>query len=570
MKKWLHFVGLLVVLLAAFGIVSAQESGNVLVWNSGEGDVPSLDPSRATDVNSIQYIQELFPGLTRLNEVTLDVEPGMATWTVSEDGLTYTFSIIPEVPWVYYDPATGGVAASVDEAGNPRYVTAADFKYGMLRSMDPRIGEYYGTAVLAPWIAGGSDYTAALDGLAEDAPEADVTAAVEAAAVNVQITVVDEYTLQIVTPRPAGFVPNILGMWMATAQPSWAIEANGDLWTEPEFIESYGPFAMSEWLHGESLTIVKNTLWAGTEQIPVPSLDAVTGVMLEGSAALANYEAGTIDWVGVPAADIDRVRNDPVLGQEFRITPGSCTSYLAFNTTLAPVNDVRVRRAIAQAIRRQEVIDGILKDGRLPAYFFSRPDLAAAPRQEDYPDYTLDEDQAAAAEAVAALKAEGVLSAMTYLTTTSETSSLLAQAWQQQWLEVGLDMIEIQQQEFAVLLDTIGTVDTNPAIHSIGWCLDYPDANNFLYDVLHSSGADNWGFGFRNAEFDALVEQAQVESDQEVRRELYAQAENILVNQEVVLIPLWYTVNRELTKSYVERPYGLTSTPYFEFWSVSK
>jgi len=179
MKKWLHFVGLLVVLLAAFGIVSAQESGNVLVWNSGEGDVPSLDPSRATDVNSIQYIQELFPGLTRLNEVTLDVEPGMATWTVSEDGLTYTFSIIPEVPWVYYDPATGGVAASVDEAGNPRYVTAADFKYGMLRSMDPRIGEYYGTAVLAPWIAGGSDYTAALDGLAEDAPEADVTAAVK-------------------------------------------------------------------------------------------------------------------------------------------------------------------------------------------------------------------------------------------------------------------------------------------------------------------------------------------------------------------------------------------------------
>jgi oligopeptide transport system substrate-binding protein len=569
MNKWLRFVGLLAVLMAVFGIVGAQDSTNVLVWNSGEGDIAFLDPSRATDVNSIQYIQEMWPGLTRLNEITLDVEPGMATWTVSDDGLVYTFSIIPDVPWVYYDPAQG-IVASTDEAGNPRYVTAADFKYGMLRSMDPRIGEYYGTVVLAPWIVGGTELTAALDGVAEDASEEDVAALVEAAAANVAINVVDDYTLEITLAKPAGFVANIFGMWMATAQPSWVIEANGDLWTEPEFVESYGPFALSEWLHGESLTIVKNTLWAGTEQIPAPQLDAVTGVMLEGSAALANYEAGLIDWVGVPAADIDRVRNDAVLGQEFRITPGSCTTYLAFNSTLAPTNDVRVRQAIAQGLNRQEIIDGIYKDGRLPAYFFARPDLAAAARQEDYPDYILPEDPVAAAALVEELKAEGVLSEMTYLTTTSETSALIAQAFQQQWLNIGLDMIQIQQQEFSVLLDTVGTVETNPALHLIGWCLDYPDANNFLYDVLHSSGYDVWGFGFRNEEFDSLVEQAQAETDQEVRRELYARAEQILVQEEIALVPLFYSVNRELTKSYVERPYGITSTPYFEFWSVNK
>jgi oligopeptide transport system substrate-binding protein len=201
-----------------------------------------------------------------------------------------------------------------------------------------------------------------------------------------------------------------------------------------------------------------------------------------------------------------------------------------------------------------------------------RPDLVAAPNQNDYPNSVLGFDPERAAALVEEVKAEGVeIPEMTLLITSgSATGPLIAEAMQQMWAAIGIDSVVIQEQEFAVFLDTTGSAETNPAMHILSWCLDYPDANNFLYDVFHSSTADNWGFGWTNAEFDSLIEQAQVELDTAVRTDLYAQAENILINQDAVIAPLWYTVGVTLTKPYVERPQGRLSTTYFEFWQVNR
>lgn len=571
MRKFARLIVILALLLSAIGLVNAQDPV-VLYVNWGEGDVPSLDPSYATDASSIQILVEIFPGLTRINEMTLEVEPSMASsWEVSEDGMTLTFSIVPNVPWVSYNLETGETTAVTDEAGNPRYVTAADFKYGMLRSMDPRIGEYYG-GVMSGWIVGGSELYGALDGLAEDASDEEVAAAVDAAAANVAINVVDDYTLAITAPRPAAFLANIYGMWMASAQPSWLIDEYGDTWTEADVIQTYGPFVLSEWLHGEQLNLAKNPLWVATATIPVPQVDEVNGVMIDADAGLANYEAGSLDWVGVPRAQIDRVRTDPVLGAEMVVGADSCTSYIGFNTTLAPTADVRIRQAVGLAVDRQAIIDAVYKDGRLPAFFFSRPDLVGAPSQDEYADFTLGYDPERAAALVAEVVAEGGdLPEMTLLITSgSSTGPLIAEAMQQMWAAVGLTNIVIQEQEFAVFLDTTGNPETNTAMHILGWCLDYPDANNFLFDVLHSSNAGSWGFGWTNETFDSLIEQAQVELDTAVRRDLYAQAEQIVVQQDAVLVPLWYTVSVTLTKPYVERPQGRLTTTYFEFWQVNR
>jgi len=564
-------VTIVALFLAAIGIVSAQDPV-VLNLNWGEGDVPFLDPSHSTDASSIQIITEIFPGLTRINELTLEVEPSMASsWDISEDGMTYTFHIIPEVAWVSYNLETGEVTAATDDAGNTRYVTANDFKYGMLRSMDPRVGEYYG-GILSGWIQGGTELYSALDGMAEDAPEADVTAAVDAAVANVQINVVDDYTLEITSPKPAAFVSNIYGMWMSTAQPSWLVEEYGETWTEPDVIQTYGPFALAAWEHGAQLDLAKNPLWVGTETIPAPSIDLISGVMIDLDAGLANYEAGTLDNSGVPRAQVDRVRTDPVLGQEFSIEASSCTFYLGFNTTIAPTDDVRIRQALGLAVDRQAIIDSIFKDGRLPAFFFTRPDLVAAPHQEDYPDDVLGYDPERATALVDEVKAEkGELAEITFLITSgSSTGPLVAEAMQQMWSAVGLDNVVIQEQEFAVFLETTKSPTTNPPIHSLGWCLDYPDTNNFLYDVFDSANKSNWGFGWTNDEFDALVEQAQVEPDTATRTDLYAQAENILVNQDAVIAPLYYGVAVQLTKPYVERPQGRLANTYYEFWKVNR
>ena len=96
--KFARFVSLTLVLVLvlafAASTITAQEGKKILIdagESLGQSDVPTLDPSLATDTSSIQVLIETNPGLTRLHEVTLETQPGMATWEVSEDGLVYTF-----------------------------------------------------------------------------------------------------------------------------------------------------------------------------------------------------------------------------------------------------------------------------------------------------------------------------------------------------------------------------------------------------------------------------------------------------------------------------------------------
>lgn len=572
MSKLTRLIGLIAVfaiLSLTLGGVIAQDT-NTLHVNWGEGDIPSLDPTHGTDTSSIQIVVETFPGLTRINEITSATEPGMASsWDVSDDGLTYTFHILPDVSWVKYNKDSGEVEQVMVD-GSPRMVTAADFKYGMMRSMDPRIGEYYG-GILSGWVVGGSEYYNALSDLPDDASDADKQAAVDAAAANVQITVVDDQTLEITTPQPAAFLASIYGMWMSTAQPGWVIDAVGDQWTEDSNFVSYGPYALKEWKHDESLTLVKNPFWAGTDTIPAAKIDTIEGSMLSTEAALANYEAGTMDVTGVPNADLERVKADPTLSQEYASGPGTCTYAYAFNTAVAPFDDVRVRRAFSMAVDRQSLIDNVLKAGQLPAMFWTYPGINAAPLQEDYPDLVIGEDKDLARELLNEhIADDGPLPNITLMHNQSSGHAAIAAAVVQMWTDtLGVSNIEIQSQEWATYLQTIKNNDTAPAIFRYAWCYDYPDAQSFLYDVFYSKNMD-LGTSWYNPEFDKLLEEAMVETDPQKRTDDYAQAEYILTNQDAVIIPIYYYTSSRLTKPYVDRTYSVLGNEYFEKWSLNK
>jgi oligopeptide transport system substrate-binding protein len=563
-------VAVFAILVLALGVTVAQED-NVLYVNWGEGDIPSLDPSYGTDTSSIQIVVETLPGLTRINELTAATEPGMATsWDVSDDGLTYTFHILEGVSWVKYNADSGEVEQVMDADGNARMVTAADFQFGMMRSMDPRIGEFYG-GILSGWVVGGSEYYNALAALPEGASEDEINAAAEAAAANVQVAVVDDYTVQVTSPRPAAFISSIYGMWMATAQPSWAVEEFGNQWTEDANFVSYGPFALKEWKHDESLTLVRNPFWAGTEFIPAASLDAIVGTMIATEGALANYEAGTLDITGVPSADLERVKADAVLSQEYVTGPGTCTYAYVFNTAVAPFDDVRIRRAFSMAVNRQDLIDNVTKAGQSPALFWTYPGIAGSPLQADYADLALAENDDLARELVDEYVAEnGPLPTITLMHNQSSGHAAIAAAVVGMWAEtLGIDNIEISSQEWATYLETTKNNDTAPAIFRYAWCYDYPDAHNFIFDVFHSSVME-LGTSWYNPEFDQLLEDALVETDPQTRTDLYAEAEYILTNGDAVVVPIYYYTSSRLTKPYVDRTYSIIGQNYFEFWSLNR
>jgi oligopeptide transport system substrate-binding protein len=338
---------------------------------------------------------------------------------------------------------------------------------------------------------------------------------------------------------------------------------------------------MSEWIHDSELTIVKNPFWPGTEAIPQPKLDAVHFSMLDGTAQLAEYEAGNLDNVqDVPLADIDRIKADPVLSQEFNIAPQLCTYFYGFNTTAPFVDDVRVRRALSMAVDRQSLIDNVTKGEQQPAQWFARPGLAAVPTIDTHPDLGIKSDpEAAKAELQSYLDEKGLSATDVDITVMFNTSSghqAIAEAIQQMWTDTLGINVQVINQEWAVYLETIKGADT-PQVWRLGWCLDYPDANNFLREVVASNGSSNpvdaagnpaGGFMWKNEEYEEIVAQAAVETDPETRLDMYAQAEDILVNQDAVMIPIYWYTNLDMTKPYVTRTFSSSGHEAYEKWDI--
>ncbi len=547
-------------LLLSLGAVTAQE-GRVVIRTGrqmGPDDIPTLDPSQARDVPSVQVIAEIFPELGRLHEEEVFVQPGMATWEVSEDGLVYTYHIMPEVPWVRYNPNTDQVEQVLDESGNPRYVTANDFVTTFRRTLDPRVASDY-AGILAPWVVGATEFMTSDPDASDDVRQELLD--------GLGVVALDDYTLQLTTPLASSINELITSLWFTAAEPTWLIEEVGDFWIEPENIATYGPWAVKDWVHDESLTLIKNPFWPGTDSIPQPQIDEVQFVFLDLEPQLAAYEAGELDVAEIPPSAIDRIMADPELSQQLHTAPGTCTYYYGFNQNNELLQDPRVVRAFSMAIDRQAIVDNVSRRGETPAGFFTLPTMIAAPQQEDYPDLAIHSDP----EAAQALWQEyvdetGINPAdvqLTILHNTSDLHASVAQAVQQMWAETLGVNVQIASQDFGTYLDLRRDAD----IYRAAWCFDYPDTNNWLFDVFHTSNdPDNH---FSNAEFDALVEQARVSPDVEERRELYAQAEYILVNRNAAIAPIYYYVTQDLTRPGIERTHSVITREYYEKWSVT-
>jgi oligopeptide transport system substrate-binding protein len=530
MIKSARFAILFVVIAMMSLVLTQAQDKKILVTaqEMGPDDIPTLDPALASDVPSVQIISQIFPELARINELTTAPEPGMATWESSEDGSVYTVTLAADVAWVKYNPETDAVEELKDASGNTVFVTADDFAFTM-----SRVGEDY-KGVFDAWVSG--------------------------------VEVVDAKTLKISVAKPSIVFESVLGLWFLAASPKAIIESVGDTWIEPENIVTYGPFAVKSWNHGQDITLIKNPFFAGVGAIPVAKLDEVQFRFLDEDTQVTAFEAGEIDASEVAASQIERIKADPVLSAQLYEGPGTCTYYYGFNVTREPFNDARAVKAFSMAIDRALITEEVTGRGERPAGFFTLPTLNAAPLQENFMDNAAMTDATAAKalwdEYLASVGKTNADFALTILHNNSNLHASIAQAIQAMWKETLGVEVQIAAQDFGVYLEQRRDAD----IYRAAWCFDYPDTNNYLFDVFHSS-VDPDG-GFNNAAFDALVEEAAVEPDTAKRIELYAQAEKILVDDAAAIAPIYYYVSLNLTSDRTERTYSVIGREYYEKWDI--
>lgn len=528
------------------------------------GDIPTIDPALAWDVVSIQIIDETTVGLTRQNEVTADNELGMATgYTVADDGVTYTFDIRSDVPWVKWNAMEDQVVPVLDCEGNQRMVTAYDFEYGIKRTLTPATAADY--AYVAGMFVDGADAFAA--GETDDFSTVGVKA-------------LDANTLEIKFLKPSVVNLSIAGLWFMHATPSWLIEGDdctqavGERWTENGYFEGYGPFVMEEWVHDSSITLAKNPYWPGNDVIPSPQMDKVKWTILTDSSCLAEFEVGNMDVAGIPATDYDRITTDPNFSSMLFPISSLGTEFYAFNTQLEPTNDVRVRKALSMSIDRDTLI-AINKSG-IPAFWFTHPGATGAPNTADYPDLGVKYDpEGAKAILQEYLDEKGIAASdvtLTLMFNTSEGNKMRAEVIQQMWKDTLGINVELSNQEWKVY--KVSRKDGKESVYRSSWVQDYPDANNFLNEVFGIGGAYadvvDWNEGEAYDRFNSLMNQALIEADSQKRIDLYAQAEEILVSEEAIVAPLYWYSSIELRQPTFKMEAAKTGYERFEKWQVVK
>jgi oligopeptide transport system substrate-binding protein len=472
--------------------------------NRGNGAEPeTLDPTFAGTQGEDNIIGDLMVGLTTLDARGQPV-PGMAErWTVSKDGLTWTFTL--------------RTARWSDGA----FVTADDFDFAFRRLLNPKTGSRYAYNLWpiknARAVNGGKMPETAL-GIAVPKPT----------------------TIILTLESPAPYLPELLAHISASPLPRHAIEKHGTAWARPGTHVSNGPYRLESWRPNDRVTLVRNPRFFDAAKVAIETV--VYFPTTDADAALRRFRAGELDLQSpAPLAQLGWLRAN--LPGAFKVTPSLAASYLAINQQSSALKDVRVRRALNLAIDRETITQKVLKLGEPAAYGIVPPGTANYPGGVSF-DFRKMPFPARLAQAQSLMREAGFGPAnrltLRYATTTSADNRRLAAV-----LQAMLSQIYVRL-DIAATGVPIHFRNLRERQYDLGianWYADFNDAANFL-DLLRADAGNNYA-GYRNPAFDALMTRATAQADTRARAALLAQAEAMAL-RDYPWIPLRFPAQTEL------------------------
>ncbi|GAK04877.1 oligopeptide ABC transporter, periplasmic oligopeptide-binding protein OppA [Geomicrobium sp. JCM 19037] len=470
-------------------------------------DIDTLDPHFATDVPSSQVTTNIYETLVEHDE-NMEVVPALAESFEIIDDLTWEFNIREGVTFHDGEPLDAeAVVTSFDRLFDPD-------------ELKPRANMFE---------------------LVED------------------VIAVDDYTVHFELSEPFASLDDHLTHSAAAIISPQAIEDhnNGDLLLGTEAYGT-GPFQLEHWEQGNAIDLGKNDdYWGDEPQVSTVSFNVVP----EQSTRMGMLDQGEVHFIDqiepANAASVDNINGASLLSQE-----QLGFQSIAFNTEVEPFDDPDVRRALAMAIDREAIVEGlysgygqVAKGPLSPITFGYSEDTEA-----------IEHDLDAAADLLAEAGYEDGFSATLYTNDENHSRIQLAEVAQDYFGQIGVD-ISIEMMEWGTYLEAMNSGNTE--IFISGWSTVTADADYAMHPNFHSDnlGSEGNNSFYVNEEVDELLDEARRETDDEVREDLYAQAEQIIIND----APQIFTVHNDYITGISDSVDGfvLQNNGIYDFSNVS-
>ena len=485
-------------LLGQAGCFQRHEPADFVVIN---GPAPeSLDPAIITSQADGRIVSALFDGLTRFNAVTAHAEPALAKrWEISGDGTVYTFHLRDGLKW-----STGG------------RITAHDVVYSWRRAINPDTASDYAGMLFYV-----KNAEAINSGKLTDLSRLGVRA-------------IDDKTVRVELTAPTPFFLELCAFWALAVVPEKAITQHGDQWCLRQPLPVSGSHTLEFWHVRDRVRLRKNTHYWDADNTRNNVVDFLP--VEAPTTAINLYEAGQADIIWdkslVPIELLDALSQRP----DYHKFDYLGSYFVRFNTTKKPLDDPRVRKAMALAIDKAGLVAKYTKGGERLANHFVPPGTG---------NYTSPSGPAHDPGLAKRLLAEagfpegkGFPTDFEYLFNSSEVNKNIAVELQRMWHETLGIQVKLRQAENKVYLAAQSALDYHVTRSS--WIGDYNDPNTFLDMFMTQNGNNRTGWS--NAGYDRLIRLANATTDPPKRNALFREAETILIADELPIFPLFFYV----------------------------
>ncbi|HWD21032.1 MAG TPA: peptide ABC transporter substrate-binding protein [Verrucomicrobiae bacterium] len=472
-----------------------------------------LDPQTAIGQGEHDIMLSLFEGLVTADPVDVSPKPGVAeSWDISPDGRVYTFHLRHNARW-----------------SNGETITAHDFIESHRRMLMPSLATQY-SYMLYPV----TNAEAFNNGKITNFDE-------------VGFKALNDFTLQITLHDPTPYLLTMMthDSWypvpLATIKKYGAIDDRSNPWTRPENFVGNGAFLLKEWRMNSHILVEKNPLYWDAASVrlnkiyfdPTESFDTEERM----------FRSGQLHTVlQAPASKVAFYRKyHPDL---IRVSTLYATYMYKMNTTRAPLNDKRVRAALAMALDRRGITETVSRAGEEPAFSLVPPGAAGY-----IPQGRVTEDVEAARKLLAAAGyPNGAhFPPISLLFNTAQNHKAIAEAAQQMWKKnLNID-VTLRNEEWKVYLDSERRMDYD--LVRTSWVGDYPDPSTFM--ELYMTGGGNNNTGWSDPEYDRLVTLGGNTNNTAVRWDAYHKAEAILMDQ-MPFIPIYFYTEPRLLRPSVK------------------